>query len=141
MTALAHDNPAHDTPAHDTPAGRTRRIPGTVIAASVLTFLVAGFGAYGGVYFSGMDGFSDMDLTFLTAYEFITATGVVGAVQALRGRPAGRYGLITYCVWMAVFTAFKVGYIHEVEAIPFGVVGLGILALALTRSLHRHTAG
>ena len=42
---------------------------------------------------------------------------------------------------MTVFTVFKVGYVHETEAIPFGVVGLLILGLALSRRVRDFAGG
>lgn len=111
-----------------------RRPPATVIAAVGLTVLVTAFGAYGAVYFTGSHGFSDVELTFLVAYEFITLFGLVSAVALARRSRLGQAGVVTYGIWMTVFTAFKVGYIHETQAIPFGVVGIAVLLLALSRS-------
>ena len=90
--------------------------------------------AYGAVYFTGSHGFSDVELTFLVAYEFITLFGLVSAVALARRSRLGHAGVVTYGIWMTVFTAFKVGYIHEIQAIPFGVVGIAVLLLALSRS-------
>ena len=132
-------NAASDTVLADRTA--RRRPPGTVAAAVALTTLVTAFGAYGAVYFTGLEGFTDLGLTFLVAYEFITLFGLVSAVALARRSALGRAGVITYGVWMAVFTAFKVGYTHEVEAIPFAVVGLAVLALAFTPSARRYVDG
>ena len=109
-----------------------------VITLIALTVLVTCFGAYGAVYFSGLEGWTDLGLTFVVAYEFLTLLGLVSAIAFARRSPLGRAGLVTYGVWMNVFTAFKVGYIHETEAIPFGVVGLAILVLALSRPARRY---
>lgn len=121
-------------------AGR-RRPPAAVLAAVGLTGLVTVFGAYGAVYFTGLEGFDDLGLTFLVAYEFITLSGLASAVAMARRSALGRAGVVTYGVWMTVFTAFKVGYIHEMEAIPFGVAGIAVLLLALTRSARRYANG
>lgn len=106
-----------------------------------LTVLVTLFGGYGAVYFTGLDGFTEIGLTFLVAYEFVTVLGLVSAVALARRRPLGRVGLVVYGVWMTVFTVFKVGYVHETEAIPFGVVGLLILGLALSRRVRDFVGG
>ena len=120
-----------------TPAARPGRPPATAIAAGALTLLVAGFGAYGAVYFTGLDGFTDLGLTFLVAYEFLSVLGIVSAIGTLRGRPLAHAGLVLYATWMLVFTTFKVGYIHETQAIPFGVVGLAVLVLSLAPATRR----
>jgi predicted CDP-diglyceride synthetase/phosphatidate cytidylyltransferase len=117
------------------------RPPASVVAATGLTGLVAALGAYGAVYFTGLEGFTDLGLTFLVTYEFITLGGLVAAVALARRSELGRVGVVAYGVWMTVFTVFKVGYIHELEAIPFGVVGAAVLALASTRSARRYTRG
>jgi hypothetical protein len=118
-------------------AARTRP-PAAVVAAVGLTLLVAGVGGYGALYFSGLGGWTDMDLTFVVAYDFLALLGIVSAVAFARRSLIGHAGLVAFAVWMNVFNAFKVGYIHEVEAIPFAVVGLLILALALSRPARRY---
>ena len=120
-----------------TNVGRAGRPPATAIAASGLALLTAGFGAYGAVYFTGLDGFTDLGLTFLVAYEFLSVLGIVSAIGTLRGRPLAHAGLVLYATWMQVFTAFKVGYIHETQAIPFAVVGLAVLVLSLAPATRR----
>jgi predicted CDP-diglyceride synthetase/phosphatidate cytidylyltransferase len=109
------------------------RPPVAVVSAVALTVLVTAFGAYGAVYFTGLDGWNEIGLTFLVAYEFLTLLGLVSALAFARRSPIGHAGLVTYAVWMNVFTVFKVGYIHEAEAVPFAVVGLLILGLTLSR--------
>jgi hypothetical protein len=138
MTALTDSTLADSTPT----AGPTRRrAPGTVLAAVGLTGLVAAFGAYGAAYFTGLDGYDDMGLTFLTAYESVAAFGLVSAFAMARRSELGRAGVVAYGAFMTVFNAFKIGYIHELEAIPFGVAGLAILLLPLTRSAKRYAKG
>jgi hypothetical protein len=130
------------TPVSGTVAGSVAgRAPATVLAASGLSILVAGFGAYGAVYFTGLEGFTDLGLTFLVAYEFLSVLGLVSAIALLRGRAAGHLGVLAFGLWMTVFTVFKVAYIHEAEAVPFGVVGLAILALALAPATRRFVRG
>ncbi len=46
---------------------------------------------------------------------------------------AGTSRSYTSIILANVFTVFKVGYIHEAEAVPFAVVGLLILGLTLSR--------
>ena len=149
----AYTNTAYNTPtstatstaatatAATTAATTSRRPPATVLGAVALTGLVTAFGAYGAVYFTGLKGFTDVELTFLVAYEFITLFGLVSAIGMARRSSLARAGVVVYGVWMAVFTLFKVGYIHEVQAIPFGLAGVAILALALSRSARRWAEG
>ncbi|MGN6577599.1 MAG: hypothetical protein ACTHKG_18150 [Nocardioides sp.] len=118
-------------------SGRIRP-PAAVVTAVALTVLIAAVGGYGAIYFSGLDGWDDFDLTFLVAYDFLALLGLVSAVAFARRSALGHAGLVTYAVWMNVFNAFKVGYIHEAEAIPFSVVGLLILVLALSRPARRY---
>jgi hypothetical protein len=115
------------------------RPPVTVLAAVGLTVLVTLVGGYGAIYFSGLDGFTELDLTFLVAYEFLTGLGLVSALAMARRSALGRAGLVTYGIWITLFNLFKIGYVHEAEAVPFGVVGLAVLALALTRSARDYT--
>ena len=119
------------------PAARTRP-PAAVVAAIALTLLATCFGGYGAVYFTGLDGWKDIGLTFLVAYEFLTLLGLVSAVAYARRSALGHAGLVTFAVWMNVFTALKLGHFHETEAIPFGVVGLLILGLVLSRPARRY---
>lgn len=135
MTSIT--TPSAQSAPSATAAARTRP-PAAVVAAVALTVLVTGFGAYGAVYFTGLDGWTEIGLTFLVAYEFLTLLGLVSAVAFARRSVLGHAGLVTYAVWMNVFTVFKVGYIHEAEAIPFAVVGLLILGLALSRPARRY---
>jgi hypothetical protein len=118
-----------------------RRPPAGVVAAVGLTGLVSALGAYGAVYFTGLEGFTDLGLTFLVTYEFITLGGLAAAVALARRSEVGRIGVVGYGVWMTVFTAFKVGYIHELEAIPFGVAGVVVWLLASRSSARRYTRG
>jgi hypothetical protein len=118
-----------------------RRPPAAVVTATGITGLVSALGAYGAVYFTGLEGFTDLGWTFLVTYEFITLSGLVAAVAMARRSEVGRVGVVGYGVWMTVFTAFKVGYIHELEAIPFGVAGVAVLLLAASRSARRYTRG
>ena len=113
----------------------THRIPTPAVAAALLVLLTSAVGAYGAIYFTGLEGWEDMGLTFLTVYEFVALTGLASAVALLRGHHLGHVGVIWYAAFQVVFTAFKLVAIHEVEAIPFGVVGLLALALATRPSV------
>ena len=128
----------HTATTRDTVPAERRRPPATVLATVALTVLVTLFGGYGAIYFTGLEGFTDMGLTFLVAYEGIVLFGLVSAVALLRGSPLGRAGVISFALWLTAFNIFKVGYIREWEAISFGVVGLAIVGLALTSGVRRH---
>jgi hypothetical protein len=119
------------------PAGRP---PVAAVAAAGLSLLAVAVTSYGSVYFTGLEGYDALGLTFLVTYLSWAALGLVSAVALLTGRAVGRVGLLAYCAFMLVFTAFKLGYIHEVPAIPFGVVTLTILGLLMAPSTRRFAA-
>ena len=109
----------------------TSRRPATVVVASALTALLALFGGYGAIYFTGLEGWDAAGITFVTTYEAISIFGLVAAVALLLGNSHGRVGVATYAIFMVGFTVMKVVTIQELQAIPFGVVALGILAAVL----------
>jgi hypothetical protein len=110
-------------------------------AAASLAALTALVGGYGAVYFTGVEGWTDIGITFVMAYEFLAALGLVSAVALLRGRPFGRFGVLTYAVWMVAFTCFKLIAFQETEAILFGLVGLAALVLASRPSVRDYAGG
>lgn len=132
----------------DTTTATTTRAPATVaprpaaaVAAAALAILTALVGAYGALYFTGLEGWTDIGITFVMAYEFLAAYGLVSAVALLRGHPYGRFGVLTYGVWMVAFTGFKLIAFQEVEAILFGVVGLVATVLAARPSVRAYVEG
>jgi hypothetical protein len=116
-----------------------RRPPAGALVAGVLTLLVGLVGSYGAVYFSSLDGLDDEGLTFLFVYVPVAVFGVVAAIALFRGHETGRLGVLSFALWLSVFNAFKIFYIDEGEAIPFGVVGLVILAGILSPATRRWT--
>jgi len=123
------------TGTHQTTA--RRRPPATAVVAIGLTVLAAVVGGYGACYFTGLDGWTPISETFVVTYLAFSVFGlaVVGSMVFGSGslRSAARYGLATYGVWMIGFTAFKLVRFSEYQAIPFGIVGLAILVLSLSR--------
>lgn len=109
----------------------TARRPATVVVASALTALLALFGGYGAIYFTGLEGWDAAGITYVTTYEAISIFGLVSAVALLLRNDHARVGVIAYAVFMVGFTIMKVVTIQELEAIPFGVVALGVLAAVL----------
>ncbi|CAN5877330.1 hypothetical protein BH24ACT8_BH24ACT8_10630 [soil metagenome] len=127
--------------AASTPEASRRRMHPSVIVAATLTALAAAFGGYGSIYFSGLDGYTESDLTFLVAYLFMAVLGIVAAIAWLSRHPLGRPGVVLFAVWLTVFNVFKVGYVRETEAVIFLVVGLLILGLALAAPARAHVLG
>lgn len=118
------------------------RPPAPAITAALLSILVAIFGGYGAIYFTGLGGFDADGITFITTYEAIVLFALASAVALLRGSEHGRLGVVCYAIFNVGFTAMKLITIQETEAIPFGVVGLVVLAMALhpkTRRFARRT--
>lgn len=123
----------------DRPAAVTsRRPPAAAVAAAVLTLLMTAMGAYGAIYFTGLEGWDDFGITYVTTYEFVTATGLLAALALLRGHRLGLVGVLWYAAFQVVFTTCKLVTIQEVSSIPFGVTALVVLALATRPAVRRH---
>ncbi len=118
-------------------AGRRVRPPATVIAAAALTIVVASVGTYGAVFFTGIDGYDDVDITFVSLYAYVALIGIVSVVLQLRGSAIGRAGAITWALFGVMFTLVKLITIQEMEAIGFGVVSLIVLALEFAPATRR----
>lgn len=114
-------------PTRSTPS----RPPARTTVAALLTLLMSALGAYGAIYFTGLEGWDDLGITYATTYEYIAVTGFVSALALLRGHSLGRVGVAWYAAFQVVFTTCKLATIQEVAAIPFGVAGLVVLGLLL----------
>lgn len=110
---------------------RPTRPPAPALAASALTVLVALAGGYGAIYFTGLEGWDDLGITFVTAYEAIVIFALASAIALARGSGHGRVGLVAYGIYNVGFTVMKLVTIQEWEAIIFGIAGAAILVLAL----------
>ena len=119
------------TTATTTHSTATRRRPASVLVAAILLGLIAAAGGYGAIYFTGLEGWDAAGVTFVTTYEAIVVFALASAVALLRGSSHGRVGLVAWGIFMVGFTIMKVVTIQELQAIPFGVVGLVVLGLAL----------
>jgi len=108
----------------------TRRPSATVLTASVLLGLLAVVGGYGAIYFSGLEGWSGLGVSFVVAYEFLSLGGLIAVAAFLRGHRLGRPGVIVYASWMIYFTLFKLIAFQELQAIPFGVLATVALVCA-----------
>lgn len=129
MTTLTRTSP---------PTAVRTRAPGPALAAALLALFMSGTGAYGAIYFTGLEGWEDMGLTFLVTYEFVSITGLVSAVAMIQGFRLGLVGVLWYAAFQLVFTTFKLAAIQEVEAIPFGVVAAVVLVLATRPSVRAY---
>jgi hypothetical protein len=109
----------------------TRRRPGTVVAATALTTLLALVGGYGAIFFTGLEGWDPAGITFVTTYDAVALFGLVSAWAMFFGNAHGRIGVIAYSLFMVVFTLMKLITIQEMQAIPVGVVAVGVLAAVL----------
>ncbi|TQJ06206.1 hypothetical protein [Kribbella jejuensis] len=106
-----------------------RRRPAAVVA-SVLVALIAAVGGYGAIYFTGLEGWNGIAVSFVVAYEFLSLIGLVAAVAHLRGHRLGRPAVILYATWMIYFTLYKLIAFQELQAIPFGVLAAIALVCA-----------
>ena len=77
---------------------------------------------------NGCDAFLDGRVT---TYDAVALFGLVSAWAMFLGNAHGRVGVAAYAVFMVGFTIMKVLTIQELQAIPFGVVALGVLAAVL----------
>jgi hypothetical protein len=114
---------------------RSTRIPRPALVAAALVAAMSLFGAYGAIYFTGLVGWDDGAINFVTAYEFIALTGLLAAVALVRGHHLGWVGVTWYAAFQVVFTTMKLLTIQEVSAIPFGVAGLVALGLVSSPSV------
>ena len=118
-----------------------RRPPATTVAAGALTVLAACVGGYGSVYFTGLEGWTGMNQTYVVTYAATSLFGLVTAIALLFGRDetrsAGRRGVLCYAIWLIGFSLFKMLRFQEWEAATFGVAGLVILALAVAAPSRR----
>ncbi len=108
-----------------------------MIAAAALTILVASVGTYGAVFFTGIGGYDDMDVTFIALYAYVALLGIVSVVLQLRGSALGRAGAIAWALFGVIFTLVKLITIQETEAIGFGAVSLIVLGLELAPPTRR----
>lgn len=116
----------------------TRRLPAPGLAAGILVLLMGAIGGYGAIYFTGLEGWDDFGITYATTYECIAVTALLSGVALLRGYRLGLVGVLWYASFQVVFTLCKLVTIQEVEAIPFGVAALVVLALATRPSVRTH---
>ena len=116
------------------------RPPAAAVTAALLTLLASAMGAYGAIYFIGLEGWDDLGITFVTTYEYIALTGLVSGVALFRGSRLGWVGVLWYAAFQVAFTACKLLTIQEVEAIPFGVVGVVLLVLATRPSVRAYAS-
>ena len=131
MTTLTQPRP--------TTATSTGRAPAPTLVAAVITALMAGFGGYGALYFTGLEGWDDFGITFAATYEIIAVTGVLSAVALGRGFRLGWAGVLWYQLAMVSFMVVKLVTIQEWEALTFGV-GNVIVLLCLFRPATRRYA-
>jgi hypothetical protein len=122
------------------PAPARTRPPVPALAAAVLTLLMSAVGAYGAIYFTGLDGWDLMSGTFVTTYEYVALTGLAAALAMFRGSYLGRVGVLWYAAFQLVFTAYKLVVVHEGQAIPFGVLALTVLVLATRPSVRAYAS-
>ena len=120
------------------PTAARTRAPRPALTAALLALLMSGMGAYGAIYFTGLEGWEDMGLTFLVTYEFVSLTGLASAVAMIQGFRLGLVGVLWYAAFQLVFTTFKLIAIQEVEAIPFGVVAAAVALLATRPSVRAY---
>ena len=121
------------------PTASTARPPAPTLAAGLLTILLGVVGGYGAIYFTGLEGWDDAGITFVTTYEAIALFAVVCGIALLRGGNHGRLGVVAYAVFMIGFTLMKLVVVQEWEATTFGVLAAVVLVLALRPRTRAYT--
>jgi hypothetical protein len=127
---------AHTT----TTTGAVRRPSPAALVAAGLVGLTSAFGAYGSIYFTGLEGWDAFGITYVTIYVFVALTGFVAAVALARGQRLGLVGVTWYAAFNVVFTSMKLITIQEGSAIPFGLVALVVLGLVTRPSVRRYAS-
>ena len=125
------------------PAPTAVRRPTSAVVAAVVTVLHALVTSYGAYYFSFV--FEDPEATlfsygFVALFWAIAATGSVAAVRTAQGSESGRRLLLAYCGLGLVWTAAKLVFWSETEALVFGVVALGVALVARSRAVRAYTS-
>jgi hypothetical protein len=113
------------------PSATKARAPWQAVTAGALGILLGLFGGYGAIYFTGLEGWDDFAITYVTTYEAVALLAVVSGAALIRGSDHARVGLIAYCLFQVAFTAMKIVTIQEWEALTFGVLSAITLALVL----------
>jgi hypothetical protein len=119
----------------------TERRPATVWLAASLMGLLAVAQAYGAYYFSLVVEQPEVraaSVVFVALIWALSATALAAAVGLLRGRRLAHRLALGYVGWHVAFTAAKLVFWHETEAVAFGVVSLALLALLGARTTRRY---
>lgn len=120
------------------------RTPFTVWAAAALTVAIALVTSYGAAYFSlfweQAPPRSPATWSFAVAFVAIAAVGVAAAVAVVRGSNTARKVLVGYAVFGILFTAAKLIWWQETEALVFGALDVVLIALAMARPTRNHVA-
>ena len=111
-----------------------------VAAVTTLHSLVTSYGAY---YFTFV--FEDpqpvwWSYLFVGVFWALALSGATAAWCAVRGSERARRLLVAYCGLGLAWTAAKLVFWHETEAMVFGVVGLCVLLVARSRAARDWTS-
>jgi hypothetical protein len=124
-----------------TPAAPAGRCPTPVRLAAGVMGLLALLQSYGAYYFSFVFEQPEVRATsvvFVALVWALNATALAAAVGLVRGRRLARRIALGYVGWHVAFTAAKLVFWHETEAVGFGVVSLALLGLLCTPASRRY---
>ena len=124
-----------------TAATPAERCPTSVWLAAGATTLLAVVQSYGAYYFSFVFEQPQVrasSVVFVALVWALNATALAAAVGLVRGRRLARRIALGYVGWHVAFTAAKLVFWHETEAVGFGVVSLGLLALLCAPASRRY---
>jgi hypothetical protein len=110
------------------------------LAASLMSLLAVGQ-AYGAFYFSVVFQQPEVraaSVVFVALVWALSATALAAAVGLLRGHRYAHRLALAYVGWHIAFTAAKLVFWHETEAVAFGVAAVALLALLAAPATRRY---
>ena len=125
----------------DRPATASPRTPWQVRLLATLVGLLALVTSYGAIYFSFYFENPDPGLgswAFVVLFLAINVTSVAAASGLVRGSATGWRVLVGWGVLGILWCIAKLVFWHETEALVFGVLNVGCLALLAARRTREH---
>jgi hypothetical protein len=117
------------------------RPPLTLLAAAALNVALIAVTSFGAIYFALFDGHPALSLgrvLYVVAYLAINTAALAAVAGTLQGGRVAWRVSVSYVGYLIAFSAGKVVFFHEVEAVAFGVAAVPVAALLLAAPSRRH---